>query len=146
MRAKLMEETELVPEFRIDLGISLVAAGRDIEIVHGDLVSQTGAFSEHHGDVPAIDLAAEILHVDPFERNARDYGDAVIAFLSVESGVFVAETLETLHRESVNRTLGLLQAEHIGLRAFQESRDQINAQPDRVDVPGGDLERHCGNL
>src|SRR5262245_65630986 len=113
MRAHLIEETELVLEFRIDLGISLVAAGRDIEIVHGDLVFQTGAFSEHHGDVPAIDLAAEILHVDPLERNARDYGDAVIAFLSVESGVFVAETLETVNRESVIRTFRGLQAQEV---------------------------------
>src|SRR5215470_10139653 len=109
MRAHLIKEAELVLEFRIDLGISLVAAGRDIEIVHGDLVFQTGAFAQHHGDVPAIDLAAEILHVDPLERNARDYGDAVIAFLSVESDVLVAETLEALHWESIIRTLGLLQ-------------------------------------
>ena len=146
MRAHFIEEAELVLEFRIDLGIGLVAARRDIEIVESDFVFQTGAFSQHHRDVPAIDLAAEVLHVDPLERNARDHGDAVIAFLSVDRDVLVAETLETLHRESVVRALGLLQAEHIGLCAFQEPGDQINSQPDRVDIPGGDLERHRGNL
>ena len=114
--------------------------------MQGDLVFQTGAFSQHHRDVPAVDLAAEILHVDALERNARDDGDAVIALLSVERCVLVAETLEALQREGVIRTLGLLQAEHIGLRALQEPRDEIDAQADRVDIPGGDLEGHCGNL
>jgi len=35
-----------------------------------------------------------------------------------------------------------LQAEHVGTRALYEFGDQIDAQADGIDVPGGDFERH----
>src|SRR5581483_3637630 len=64
----------------------------------------------------------------------------------VERDVFVAELPEALEREGVVRALGFLQAQHVRLRAAQEPRHQIDAQTDRVDVPGGDLERHACSL
>ncbi len=56
--------------------------------------------------------------------------------------MLVAKPLEALERKSVIGALRLLQAQDVGLGASQEARHQLAPQPDRVDVPGGDLEGH----
>ena len=77
-----------------------------------------------------------------FERHARDYRNAVIALLSVEGDVLVAEPFETLARKLVVGARGLLQAKHVRPHGLDEFRDEIDAQTHRVDVPGGDGETH----
>ena len=67
--AHLVEEGELVREFRIDLRIGLVAAGRHIEIVQRDRIAQPGVLAEHGRDVAAVGLAAKRLDVD--DSNGR---------------------------------------------------------------------------
>ena len=52
--AHLVEEGELVREFRIDRGIGNVAAGRHVEIMQRDRIAQAGALAEHRRDVAAI--------------------------------------------------------------------------------------------
>ncbi len=53
----LVEESELVGEFRVERGVGLVAAGGDVEIV--DLEPRRLA-GERHRDVAAIALVAEV--------------------------------------------------------------------------------------
>ena len=143
MRAHLVEEVKLVLEFRIDLGIGLVAAGRHIEIMQRHGLVEAGALAQHHRDMAAIGLAAEVLQIDAVERPAREHGDAVIALLAVERRVFIAEPLEALERKDLVRAFGFLQAKYVRPRAFEKFRDQVDAQADGIDVPGGDLEGHC---
>ena len=56
--------------------------------------------------------------------------------------MLVAEPLETFAREGVIRAFGFLEAQHIGAHCLDELRHQIDAQPHRIDIPGGDLELH----
>ena len=92
--------------------------------------------------MPAVGLAAEILLAGGLERQPRDDDDAVIALLAVERDVLVAEPPEALEREGVVRALGLLQAEHVRPRRLDELGDEVDAQPHRIDVPGGDGKTH----
>ena len=88
----------------------------------------------------AVALLAEIAAVDVGEGMARDDGDAVIALLPVERDVPVAELVERGGREIRVRAFRLLQAQHVGLLLLQEAGDGLDAQADRVDVPGDDGE------
>ena len=58
---QLVEEGELVGEFRVDLRVGLVAAGRDVEIVDGD---RPAVMLDRRGDVARVLLAAEAAPVD----------------------------------------------------------------------------------
>src|SRR4029079_4469739 len=89
-----------------------------------------------------VTLAAEAALVDGVERYARDHRDAVVALLTVDRDVLVAELPEALRRKSIVWALRLLQAQHVGLRGSQEPGDAIDAQADGIDVPGGDGQRH----
>src|SRR5262249_56057779 len=97
--AHLVEERKLVREFRIELAVRQVAARGHIEIVYRDRIAQSGAFAEHRRDVSAIALAAEDLHLEALEGNARDDRHPMVALLSVERDVFIAEPLEALERK-----------------------------------------------
>jgi hypothetical protein len=72
----------------------------------------------------------------------REHDYAVISLLPIEHGVLVSQTLETLERKPIVRTLGFLQAEDIRPDRFDEFRHALDAQPYRIDVPGGDGEAH----
>jgi hypothetical protein len=82
-----------------------------------------------------VALAAIRLYRARFERQPREHDDAVIALLTVERDVLVAQPLETLARESVVRALGLLQAEDVGADGLDEPGDEIDAQA-HLSVPG----------
>ena len=141
---QFVEEGELVGELHVDRGVRLVAAGRDIEIVHRDRVAQAGLLAERHRDMAAVGLAAIIVDRDALERQAREHRDAVIALLPVQRGVDVAEALEALQRKRIVRAFRLLQADHVGPHRLDVAGDQIDAQADRVDVPGGERQGHFG--
>ena len=66
----------------------------------------------------------------------------MVAFLTVECDVLVTESLEALEREAVIGAFGFLQAEHVGANGFDEFRHEIDAKPNRVDVPSGDFQTH----
>ncbi len=144
-RAHLVEEGELVGEFRIDRRIGNVAARRHVEIMQRDRVLEAGALTEHDRNVPAVVLAAKRLDRAGLERQPRQHDDAVMAFLAVERDVLVAEPLEALEREPVVRALGLLQAQDIGTHRFDEFGDEIDAEADGIDVPGRDGQFHAAN-
>src|SRR6478752_6469205 len=92
-----------------------------------------------------IHLVAEGTDVRGLEWNLRDDGDAVIALLPVQRDVLVAEPLEALQRKGVVDALGLLETQHVRPRALEKLRDQIDAQPHRIDVPGcqGKTHENC---
>jgi hypothetical protein len=96
--------------------------------------------------MPAIGLAAKALDIDVFERHAREHRDTMITLLPIERRVLVAEALETLHRECIVRAFDFLQAKDIRPYTFQKPGDQIDAQANRIDIPGRDFERHERNI
>jgi hypothetical protein len=140
MRLHFVKEVEFVPKFWIDVRVRLVAASGHIKIMKRNRSFQFCALSQCYGDMPAINLPAKILNVDPLKGHARKHRNAVIPFLSVKRRVFIAQTPETLHWEDVVRTLRLLQAEHVRSHALEKSGDQINAQAHRIDVPCRDFQ------
>ncbi|CDX46437.1 hypothetical protein MPLDJ20_90013 [Mesorhizobium plurifarium] len=138
----LVDEIELVAEFAVDLRVRLVAAGRDVEIMH-----QHRFAARLHPDrqMPAVVDLAETPLFHQLDRAAGDGGDAVIALLTVEQDVLVARLAEGLFREELVRNLGLLQAEHVGRVFLQQPLDDRHAQAHGIDVPGGDGERHAAS-
>ncbi len=129
-------------EFRIDRRIRNIAAGRDVEIMQGHGVAQSRPLAQHGRDVTAIGLAAIVLCVEGIERQAREQRDSVIALLSVEGGVLIAEPLEPLERKLVVRAFGFLQTKDVRTDRLDELGHEIDAQPHRIDVPCGDGKTH----
>ena len=111
----LLDEGELVGEFRIDLRVRLVAAGRYIEIVDADLGSVD---IDPHGEMTRIADLAEILPDDVLEGPLRKGRDAVIALLPMNGDVLIAQRPEGLFRKLVVGALGLLQAQDVGRLAL----------------------------
>ncbi len=142
----LVEESELVIEFRIERGIGDVAAGRHIEIMQHQRLCELRLFAEGHRDVAGIDDVAEGADVGRLERQLRDHGDAVIALLSVQRDVLIAEPLEAFARKRIVDAFGFLQAQHVRPVRFQEFRDDIDAQPHRIDVPGCQGKPHANRV
>src|SRR5690606_28174274 len=96
--------------------------------------------------MPAVIRRAETVHVNSVERNARENGDSVVAFLSVECRKFVAEPSEALERKGVIRAFGFLQTEDVRPRPLDEIDDEFDAQTDGIDVPGRDFQRHRSSV
>jgi hypothetical protein len=141
----LVEERELVLEFRIERRIGDVAAGRHIEVVQAQRRLQTRSFAERHRDMPRVDLAAERANVGPVESEPRDDRDAVMALLSIERDMLIAEALEALQRKGIIGTFCFLQAEHVGPDRLDELRNDVDAEADGIDVPGRDGQTHAKN-
>ncbi len=75
------------------------------------------------------------------KRHPADSGDAVIAFLPMDRDVFVSQGAYRLVGELMLLALDLLEAQHVGRLFGQEAFDLRQAQPHRIDVPGGDRKR-----
>jgi hypothetical protein len=128
-----------VGELVVDRRIGLVAPGGDVEIVQADRVV---AVADGNGLMTGVGLAAESPDRRIEKRSLRGNGDAVVAGLAVDEDMGVAALMEDIEREAFGRALDLLQAEEVRALAVEEVRDQTDARTDRVDVPGGDGERH----
>ena len=139
-------KASLCSNFGLIFGVGLVAAGRHVIVMNGHRVAQLCLLAQRDADVAAVDLAAIALQRLGIERQPRDHGDAVIALLAVERDVLIAEPLEALQRKGVVRALGFLQAQHVGTDRLEELGNEVDAQPDRIDVPGGELDLHGRNL
>ena len=123
------------PNFGLSARIRQVAAGRDVEIVQLDAARQ-------HGDgVAAVDLAAPVEAAWLLERNLRENRDAMVAGLAVQQLVLEAERPQLEQRKQVVADLGLLQAEHVRVDLAHQPAEPVEAQADRVDVPGRDAQR-----
>ena len=135
----LLDELQLVGEFRIDRRVRLVAARRHVEVLDGDRLA---ADSHGRADVPAIlDIAPGARHLLG-QRQARDRRHAVISLLAVDRDVLVPRLAEDRERKQVVRTFGFLQAQHVRRVFGEEPLDQRHAQPHGIDVPGCDGKGH----
>ena len=56
--------------------------------------------------------------------------------------MMIAQSLEHGVGEAVVNDLGFLKAQHVGGVLDQKPLDDIEAEPDRIDVPGGDTQGH----
>jgi hypothetical protein len=56
----------------------------------------------------------------------------------------IAGALEGVVGEKMLGALDLLQAQHVGPLLAEEAKDLLDAQADRIDVPGGDRDHRRG--
>jgi transposase-like protein len=80
------------------------------------------------------------------EGQPREHDDAVIALLSVQRDVLIAQSPETLLRKLVVRAFRLLQAQHVGLHGAQKLEHAVDAQPHRIHIPVAIVSRMRGNI
>ena len=139
---QLPQELQLVGEFVVELLVRHIAACRDIEIMDRDARGGFGVRRESHGNVTGIRPAAHFHHGPLRKGKTGQDRDAVIALLTRMNDMVIAAGLEVLEREAVVGTLGFLQAQHVGPPGLEKPADMIDAQADRVDVPGRDGELH----
>src|SRR5262249_45389036 len=121
-------------------------AGRHVEIMQHQGLCELRLLAEGNRNVAGIDDVAEGADVGRLERQFRDHGHPVIALLSVQRDVLIAEPLEALAWKCVVDAFGFLQAQHVGPRALQEPGDEIDAQPHRIDVPGCQGKPHASRV
>ena len=70
----------------------------------------------------------------------------MIALLSIQRDMLIAQAAETLQRKRIVDAFGLLQAQHVRPHRLDEFGDQVDAQTDGVDVPGGQGDLHGMSL
>ena len=99
---------------------------------------------ERDCEMARMSAAANVAALLQREGEARERGDAVIALLARDRDMGKAERAELARREILLDAFDLLQAEDIGLHRLDEATDEIEPEPDRVDVPGGKAEAHGG--
>ena len=137
-----LEEVELVAEPVVERGVGDVAAGRHIDIVQDDRPC-AGAV-ERDGEMARMSAPANVAALFKREGDARERGDAVIALLARDRDMGKAERVQLARGEVLLDAFDLLQAEEIGLVRLDEAADEIEPEPDGVDVPGGEAEAHGG--
>ena len=103
--------------------------------MHGYCVRASNAGRKGHAQMARIALGAKFTLVDRRKRQARDNGDAVIAFLAIDGDMRIAKAVKVGGRKLAVAAFGFLQAEHVGLRLLQKPPDGCDPQPDRIDVP-----------
>ncbi len=101
-------------------------------------------WTERHGDVAGVAPAAHVQAVDAREREPGQDGDAIKTLVPGVGDVRVAEGAKVVQRQAVVGALGFLKAQHVRPRGREEAADLLDAQPDRVDVPGRDGKAHGG--
>ena len=131
-----IDKRQLLREFGVDQRVGHIATGGHIDI-----------FDEHAGGQARTDMAglAIVLPVVPTildQRHPRQRGNAMMHLLAVEQAVAIPQRFEHVVREGVVDDLGFLQAQHIGGMIAQEAFDDIEPETDRIDVPGGNAQRH----
>jgi hypothetical protein len=104
----------------------------------------TGIRPEHDREMTRVLAIAEPERLGLCEREARQDGDAVIAFLAGAGDMGVAELPQLLEREAVVRTFRLLETQDIGPGRRQKALDQPDPQPHRIDVPCRDAKLQSG--
>ena len=131
MRCHLGNEIELVAKFRIRLSVGNVAAGGNIEIMHARSIP------DRRGNMPAILAPGPVQMCLIRQRQARNDGNAIIAFLAPVGLMPPAGLRQRVGREMRILGFGLLKAQHVDVVPVQKLEDEWQAQPDRIDVPGG---------
>jgi hypothetical protein len=102
-----------VREFGIDRRVGLVAPSGHIEIMYDDRAVPGAARCQRHGDVTGIPLIAKRAAVDNRQREFRGNRNPMIALLTVDRGMWVAELMESRQGKLAVPALRLLQADNI---------------------------------
>src|SRR5690606_22921497 len=97
-----------------------------------------------HAEMARVPPPANVAPLLAPERKAREDRHAVIALLPAHGDMRKAERAQFARREIAVDAFDLLQAEHVGLLRAHEARHEIEPEPDRIDVPGGEAEAHGG--
>ena len=116
-----------------------VAARRDINVLDDHPLAGPEQLDP---DVARLAVVLPVVPSDLAQRYAADGSDAVIAFLPVDHAVGIAERLERRVRELLLAALDLLQTQHVGPFLLEQAHDLVDAQADRIDIPGGYGEAH----
>src|SRR3989304_844100 len=76
------------------------------------------------------------------EGQAGEGGDAVIALLAGHGDMGETERAKLKLRKLAFDAFDLLQTEHVRLVGFDQAAHEIEPEPDRIDVPGGEAKAH----
>ena len=95
---------------------------------------------QRHCHVTGVAVPAEGPPLDAPDRQAGEHRHPVIAFLPIDLDVVEPELADGGEREGIVAALGFLQAEDVGAVPVHQLPQQRQAQPHRIDVPGGDRE------
>ncbi len=137
-RLQRLEKIELVAEFLVERRIGNVAARRHIDIVQHERPRAV----QRHRKMPRMAASANVAALVKCERQTGEGGDAVITLLAGHRDMVEAERPQLELRKLELDAFDLLQAEHIGPIGRDEAAYQIEPEPDRIDVPGGEAEAH----
>ena len=140
MVAHFGEVIELLAELHIFHPVGNVTPGGDVEIMDRHAVFQPP------GDVAGMTKGGEIMGRHFGDRQFRQDGDAVVAFLAARHDMGVAKVGKSGQRHQVHRAFAFLQAQDIGPLCGHQARHQPLAQAHRIDVPGGKGKAHRGIL
>ena len=138
-------------ELLVERGIGQIAARRHIDVVQHDRLRLSVRRVEPDGEMPRVAAAANVAALLQREGEPRERGDAVIALLPRHRDMRKAERAKLELGKLALDAFDLLQAQHVGLLRLHEAADEIEPEPDRIDVPGGEAEAHgkgkdrCGN-
>ncbi len=92
---------------------------------------------QRYRNMPFVISAAPQSGFGGRERQFGKDGDAVIAFLSCNQGMLIAQLRKSFEGKVMVDYLGFLQAENIRLVTGDELLHMVKAGADGVDVPGG---------
>ena len=127
-------------ELDIDLGVRLVAARGNIEIVELEPVRLS---AEYDMQMTRVAFGAKVAPSGGHERDTGNDGDAVIALLPADGDMRISGVAERVIRKICVRTLRFLEAQDVRLVPGQVTHDEIDAQAHRVDVPRSDGKCHA---
>ena len=123
------DEIELVGKLLVGLRIRDIRTGRHVKILHLEPC-------DLHRRAARMPVPAEPRRFQRLDRQPGDNGDAVHPLLTRQVHVSVTRSLEGLPRKLVLEAFDLLQAQDISLLTHEESDDAVDAEANRIDVPG----------
>jgi hypothetical protein len=132
-----VEKSEFMGKFIICLRVRFIATGGNVKVMDPDI---TTGERQGYGQMSGVALQAEFSFVNILNRQTRDDSDAVIAFLSIDSDMFVPEFTNFRVGELAIATFGFLKAKNVWLMFDKEFSDEISAMTDRVYIPGCNLQ------
>ena len=136
---QLLVKVHLVVELGVQRAVGRVAAGRNVEVLH--VHARDAA-----GDAAGVTQLADLKRVVVLDGQARGDGDAMPALLAAHPQMRQAHLLERRARELVGGAFDLLQQQDVRRALGHEPRHLIDAQANRVYVPGGEAKRHGPRL
>jgi hypothetical protein len=130
-----LDKVELLAELGVLRAVGNVAARRDVDVLENHPLARPEQLDP---DVARLAVVLPVVPADFLKRNAADRGDAVVTLLPMDNAMGVPGRLERRMRELLLAALDLLQTQHVGPFLLEQAHDLVDAQADRIDVPGGD--------